>query len=179
MNLAALLAWADKMLVLLIHPSKALEAGIRRERLQEKLGWLEEHRVDLKEWREWHSLVMATEKVLRHETLTKGVVNQVASELVPLLKHPSGIELGKELVRFVAENGSLGWSTRRQTPITGDTALPLGIGSPTRKLTANGAGVAGIANPRAVPRTSRNEKPTGRGSKSINSKCTPWRRYPR
>jgi hypothetical protein len=52
MNLADTLAWLSLILWLLRHPEAKARQGIREERMQEKLGWVEEYAEKIAVWQE-------------------------------------------------------------------------------------------------------------------------------
>jgi len=106
MNLDTLLVWATKTLALLDQPTAALLAQTSPERLEQKLGWLQEYRAALREWGEWHAVVTTAESLLRRQGLSVGIAKLLASELRPLAQHRSSRELAQELITFVASQAS-------------------------------------------------------------------------
>jgi hypothetical protein len=102
MNLDALLAWATKTLALLDQPTAAFLAQTGSERLEQKLGWLQDYREALQEWGEWHAVVTTAESLLRQQGLSVGIVKVLANELRPLAQQHSSRALAGELIAFEA-----------------------------------------------------------------------------
>jgi hypothetical protein len=100
MNLRPQLEWAEGVLEVLRSPTRVLQWA-SSERLQEKLGWLEEFQNDLSEWSHWQAVV---DLAVAHVN-TDGIARESAKELcrkMPRLHvHQSTADLAKELTTFV------------------------------------------------------------------------------
>jgi hypothetical protein len=119
MNLASTLQWAVKILAILREPPAAVLQMVRRERLQEKLGWLQEFTADVAEWFEWQELLNAMVAFVNREGIYRGAGRDLRKQL-PLRTHPSSHGLAKELVGFVARQGR---RARRQERFPGSTEV--------------------------------------------------------
>jgi hypothetical protein len=101
MNLAPHLRWAENVLAVLQEPSAAVLQHVRRERLEEKLGWLREFAGDVAEWSEWQTLVNVTVEFVDRQGLYRGVAKELRTELRGHQLHPSSQRLAGELLVFV------------------------------------------------------------------------------
>lgn len=105
MNLDATLRWADNALEVVRAPNpKTLEATTA-ERLQQKLGWLEQFSADIAEWSEWQSLINATVEFVNRQGVFRGATRLLAPELRRRQTRPSSRQLAKELLKHVAQQG--------------------------------------------------------------------------
>jgi hypothetical protein len=105
MNLAAILQWASKMLRVLREQPTVVRERVRPERLQEKLGWLQEFAAEVVEWSEWQEIMDVMVAFVNQNGVFRGAAAQLRSELRRCSTHASSSILAKELVAFVAEQG--------------------------------------------------------------------------
>ena len=105
MNLETLIAWGGKTLALLEQPTPALLTHCTVERLQEKLGWLREYRVDLARWSEMEQVVQTTLQFVRREGYYPGAQHDLQRRLPPPPPEPEPARLREQLVGFVAAQG--------------------------------------------------------------------------
>jgi hypothetical protein len=101
MNLGPHLRWAANVLAVLQAPSAAVLKHARRERLQEKLGWLREFAGDVAEWSEWQTLVDTTVAFVNRQGVYRGAAKALRTELRGHQVHPSSRRLAGELLVFV------------------------------------------------------------------------------
>jgi hypothetical protein len=106
MNLEPTLQWAEKVLAVLQEPPAVVRARVRPERLQEKLGWLQEYAADLAEWSEWQQLANLTVELVNRQGVYRGAAKKLWTELLRYQIHASSKLLAKELVVFVAKQAS-------------------------------------------------------------------------
>ena len=102
MNLAPMLKWARKVLAVVEQPSAKAQAWVRRERLREKLGWLQGFAGDLAEWSEWQEVVDVTVAFVNRQGVYRGAAKALRVAL-PKPMHASSRCLAEELVAFVGE----------------------------------------------------------------------------
>src|SRR5260370_32470130 len=106
MNLERTLQWAEMALAVLQEPPAVVRARVRPERLQEKLGWLQEYAADLAEWCEWQQLANLTVELVKRQGVYRGAAKKLWTELLRYQIHASSKLLAKELVVFVAKQAS-------------------------------------------------------------------------
>src|SRR5260370_1290774 len=106
MNLERTLQWAEMALAVLQEPPAVVRARVRPERLQEKLGWLQEYAADLAEWCEWQQLANLTVELVKRQGVYRGAAKKLWTELLRYQVHASSKLLAKELVVFVARQAS-------------------------------------------------------------------------
>ena len=99
MNVAGLVDWGRQTLALLDDPSRLAPLGISAERLQAKLGWLEEFRAELAEWSAYHEVIDEALDFVRSRGLYLGAGFDLAAAL-PTRSGDAG-ELREELIAFV------------------------------------------------------------------------------
>jgi hypothetical protein len=120
MNLQPQLEWAEGVLDILRRPPATVLQWVSPQRLQVKLGWLNEFSSTIAEWSHWQQVVnVAVEHVNRH-----GISGRTAAaldrEMPRPFVHRSTEELANELVSFVAEQGR---QTRRGERFPGSTEI--------------------------------------------------------
>jgi hypothetical protein len=103
MNLAPLLQWAQKTLVVLRRPEPQVSQWVSRERLEEKLGWLRGFKTELRMWGEWQQVVNVTVEFVNRRGIYPGASKELKSELKPHQRYPTSRSLAKELLAFVTE----------------------------------------------------------------------------
>ncbi len=105
MNLESQLAWAEEVLDVLRQPSARVQEWASPERLQEKVGWLEEYAASLAEWSEWQQVVNTTVEFVNHQGVFRGMGRKLRQQLPREFAHASSRNLAKELIKFVARQG--------------------------------------------------------------------------
>jgi hypothetical protein len=103
MNLEATLQWASKVLAFVQQPPAAVQQYVSAERLQEKLGWLQEFAADIAEWFEWQAIVNVVVVFMNRQGVYRGAAAQLRAELPRQPLHASSASLVQELVAFVAQ----------------------------------------------------------------------------
>jgi hypothetical protein len=106
MNLQPTLQWAGKVLALVQQPPAVVRERVRPERLQEKLGWLQEYAADMAEWSEWQQVANVTVEFVNRQGVYRGAAKKLWTELLCYQVHASSKLLAKELVVFVAKQAS-------------------------------------------------------------------------
>jgi hypothetical protein len=106
MNLEPTLQWAKKVLAVVQEPPAVVRERVRPERLQEKLGWLQEYAADMAEWSEWQQVANVTVEFVNRQGVYRGAAKQLWTELLRYQVHASSQLLAKELVVFVAKQAS-------------------------------------------------------------------------
>jgi len=100
MSVDVLVDWAEKHLPLLDRPQVLVEIGLDAASVEEKLGWLREHRHQIQRWREMLDVVETTAHYVRHQ----GLHRKAAEELATLLPQPTSAaacKLRAQLLEFV------------------------------------------------------------------------------
>jgi hypothetical protein len=101
MNLEPLLRWGQQTLALVEQPPASVLQFCRRERLEEKFGWLREYREALTQWSEYQALLAGAVDVVRRQGYAAHVATQLDQALRPLVRTAAGADLRSELVQFV------------------------------------------------------------------------------
>ena len=104
MNLSSTLAWLTMILWLLRNPEAKAREGISEERMQEKLGWVEEYAGEIAVWQECQDVVSASVTFINEQGLFKGVSNELRTVIGDELEHGTSKELAQRLIDFVAES---------------------------------------------------------------------------
>jgi hypothetical protein len=102
MNLQPQLAWAEGVLDVLHEPPAEVQEWVRPERLQEKLGWLEEFAAPVAEWSEWQQVVNTSVAFVNRHGVYRGAAKELRRELPRKFAHPSSAALAREITTFVA-----------------------------------------------------------------------------
>jgi hypothetical protein len=103
MNLETTLQWASKVLAIVQQPATDVQEWVGPERLQEKLGWLQEFAADIAEWFEWQAIVNVVVGFVNRQGVSRGAVAELRAELPRHPLHASSASLVKELVAFVSQ----------------------------------------------------------------------------
>lgn len=103
MNLEVLLHWASKTLRIVDQPPAVVLHSVSPQRLQEKLGWLQEFAADIAEWSEWQAVVNVVVGFVNQQGIYRGAARQLRRALPRHPVHASSASLIKELVVFVAQ----------------------------------------------------------------------------
>jgi uncharacterized coiled-coil protein SlyX len=102
MNLEPQLAWAEEVLQVLRDPPARVQEWATTERMQEKLGWLEEYAEPLSEWSEWQQVVNVSVEFVNRQGVYRGMGRALRQQLPRTFTHASSRKLAKELIVFVA-----------------------------------------------------------------------------
>ena len=100
MNLEKFVGWGRRTLQVLERPSSVVSQHVRRERLEEKLGWLRDYREALAEWTSWLTTIDTTQRAVRCG-ITFETPLRLAAQL-PKPPQPSTAQLRFELLEFVS-----------------------------------------------------------------------------
>lgn len=120
MNLQPQLEWADGVLDILRKPPAEVLEWVSPERLQEKLGWLNEFAERVSEWSQWQQVVnIAVTHVDRHG-ISRTTAKDLYQEMPRPFAHVSTATLVKDLVCFVATQGK---QTKRGERLPGSTEV--------------------------------------------------------
>lgn len=104
MNLAATLRWAGVLSWLLDHPTAQSRHGLTDQRLEDKLGWLHDHREDIAVWEECQRIVSSSVTFVNEQGLYCGASAALRKELATSsLVHEKSKQLAERLIGFVAE----------------------------------------------------------------------------
>lgn len=101
MNLSPLLKWAAMVLHHLGEPQSQSRAGITAERMQEKLGWLEDYREELQLWGASQGLIDEALSFINLEGLSRGTGSRLRWHLKQWL--PSQWQDNENLRRLLAQ----------------------------------------------------------------------------
>jgi hypothetical protein len=101
MNLGAALNWAKRQLRLLDNPLPEKLDFVTRPRLEEKLGWVREHRQDLAQWEELQQVVDMGVTFANQQGVFAGAAKELRAALPAKLKHSESRQLANQLVDFV------------------------------------------------------------------------------
>lgn len=109
MNLGPLLKWAGMVLYHLSNPNSQSRSGITLERMQEKLGWLEEYRDDLKLWQACQELIDNALSFINHQGLSPGTSDRLRQHLGRTLSaswsyHETYYQVFSGLIEFVEQS---------------------------------------------------------------------------
>jgi len=104
MNLSNTLAWLSMILWLLRNPKAKARAGIRDERMQEKLGWVEDYADEIAVWQECQDVVSAAVTFINQQGLFQGASRELRAVIGDELEHGMSKDLARRLVDFVAES---------------------------------------------------------------------------
>jgi hypothetical protein len=111
MNLSPLLCWGRKVLAVVATPTPVVLQWVSQERLQEKLGWLQEYQPALTEWWQWQQLVDTTVQWVAANGLCRQTVAELEPRLAGPWPHGSSELLATTLLAFVKEQ-----APRRRSP---------------------------------------------------------------
>lgn len=103
MNLEPTLRWAENALALLQRPPAVVLERVRPERLQEKLGWLQDFAAQIAEWSEWQRLVNLVVEFVNRQGVYRGAARALRNKTRQHQVYASSQGLAKELLDFVAE----------------------------------------------------------------------------
>lgn len=101
MNLQSMLAWAEKVLAVLRQPPAELPCPVGAERLREKLGWLEEFRLEVPQWLQWQQVVNVTVEFVNRQGVYLGAADDLRGQLPLEGADSTTRSLAEELIAFV------------------------------------------------------------------------------
>ena len=104
MNLSSTLGWLTMILWLLRNPEAKARQGISEERMQEKLGWVEEYADAIAVWQECQNVVSASLTFINEQSLFKGASSELRAVIGDELEHATSKELAQQLIDFVAKS---------------------------------------------------------------------------
>jgi hypothetical protein len=120
MNLEPQLAWAEEVLKVLRQPSAQVQEWASPERMQEKLGWLNDFATPVAEWSEWQQVVNITVTFVNRQGVYRGMGTVLRQQLPRTFAHRSSAGLAKELIRFLAGQAR---HTKRGERLVGSTEV--------------------------------------------------------
>jgi hypothetical protein len=103
MNLEGQLKWACHVLRILNQPPAVVLQKVALERLQNKLGWLNEFHAVVGEWAEWQQLVQKVVTFVNQFGYYSGAVRDLRRILPKSHQHDSSRELAATVLAFVRE----------------------------------------------------------------------------
>lgn len=101
MNLAATIRWMTLIVWLWKHPDAKGREGITDERMQAKLGWVQQYADDIAVWQECQEVVSASLTFINEQYLFRGASAALRTVIGDSLKHDKSQELAKRLIDFV------------------------------------------------------------------------------
>lgn len=101
MNLAATIRWMTMIVWLLKNPDAKACEGISAERIQDKLGWVEQYAADIAVWQECQEVVSTFLTFINEQYLFKGAADALRGMIGDSLKHDKSKDLAKRLIDFV------------------------------------------------------------------------------
>lgn len=105
MNVDVLTDWAMRSLALLESRKAIQAAGLKRTRVQEKLGWLRRFLPAVRRGTEMLAVAGAVEHYVRHQGIHAGAEKELAATL-PKSATPAAKRLRKDLLTFVGEQAA-------------------------------------------------------------------------
>jgi hypothetical protein len=106
MNLEKLIRWGEQSLAILEQKPAVVLKECSGQRLEEKLGWLREFRVALKQWSGMQKVIDVTNHFVRRQGLYCGAAKELEGQLEPVATEERSRQVAHELVRFVAEQSA-------------------------------------------------------------------------
>ena len=101
MNLGETIRWGKKTLSILDDPGPAVLRFGTRERLREKLGWLDGYREALDDWSEMEQVIDVVANFVRTQGIYRRAGKDLRKCLKPLILGPAATQLSKDLTDFV------------------------------------------------------------------------------
>jgi hypothetical protein len=105
MNVDALTDWATRSLAVLDSRKAIKAAGLKRSRVEAKLGWLRKFSQQVRRWEEMLAVVGAAEHYVRHQGIHAAAEEELAAAL-PKPTTPAAKRLGKDLLSFVRQQAT-------------------------------------------------------------------------
>lgn len=101
MNLASKIRWLTMVAWLLKNPDATARKGISDQRMQDKLGWVEQYEDDIAVWQECQAVVSVSLTFINEQYLFKGAADGLRSVIGDSLEHDKSKELARHLIDFV------------------------------------------------------------------------------
>lgn len=101
MNLTSKIRWLTPIAWLLKHPDAQAREGISDERMQEKLGWVEDYEDDIGVWQECQDVVSRSLTFINEQSLFKGAADGLRIAIGDALEYDKSKELARRLIAFV------------------------------------------------------------------------------
>ncbi len=120
MNLDVLVDWAVKALCYLDSPREFDDQSVDRDKLTDKLGWLNDYRSAVAEWSELLQLAATAEDYVRKEGYHRGAKRRLRSRLKPLATCKASWRMRDSLLTFVGEQSS---QARKQERLLGSSEV--------------------------------------------------------
>jgi len=105
MNVDALTDWATRSLAVLDSRKVIKAAGLKRSRVEAKLGWLRKFSPQVRRWEEMLAVVGAAEHYIRHRGIHAAAEDELAAAL-PKPTTPAAKRLRKDLLSFVRQQAA-------------------------------------------------------------------------
>jgi hypothetical protein len=105
MNVDAMTDWATRSLALLDSRKAIKAAGLKRLRVEAKLGWLRKFSPQVRRWAEMLAVVGAAEHYVRHQGIHAQAAEELAAAL-PTPATPAAKRLGRDLLAFVHQQAA-------------------------------------------------------------------------
>jgi len=106
MNLAVLVGWSQRALVLLDQVEARADKRESHEKIKTKLGWLTQFREPIKEWDALCQMAITAESFVREQGLYNGCESQLRPCFDSNIQTPKAIQFREQLLEFV-KNESL------------------------------------------------------------------------
>lgn len=103
MNLAATIRWMTLIVWLLKHPEAKARQGVTDQRMQAKLGWVEQYAAEIAVWQECQDVVSASLTFINEQYLFRGASAALGTVIGDSLQHDKSKELARRLIDFVQE----------------------------------------------------------------------------
>lgn len=107
MNLAATIRWMSMVAWLLKNPTAKGRVGISEDRMQEKLGWVEEYREDIAVWQECQDVISTCVTFINEQYLFKGASQGMKVAIGDSLQSDRAKGISERLISFVYESEQL------------------------------------------------------------------------
>lgn len=101
MNLASKIRWLTLVTWLLRNPDATARKGISDQRMQDKLGWVEQYVNDIAVWQECQDVVSTSLTFINEQYLFQGAADRLRSVIGDSLKHGKSKQLAGRLIDFV------------------------------------------------------------------------------
>jgi hypothetical protein len=107
MNLQPTIQWAQMAHWVVNCPEQQQRMGVRAERVQEKLGWINDFSQPITQWAACQDVISASVTWINENGLSRQAPEELATVLGPLMKCHLSKQLGKEALEFVREQVGL------------------------------------------------------------------------
>lgn len=102
MNLDTLVSWGMRALTYLEMSDRDRDPEVDQRKLKEKLGWLRSYRSALRRWSELLSIARTAEKLVQGG-IHRSIVDELQSQLKPLVTTPAGHRMSRAVLAFITE----------------------------------------------------------------------------